>query len=222
MSRHSRSWLAPPARLLARMSAPLKGLVALVGLACSPQIGDECVVSTDCSVTTQRLCDTSQPGGYCTVFNCEPGSCPDDSLCVSFHSAASGTFCAGRDDRFQRPFCMAPCGSDGDCRSGYVCREVGKPGDPYGAVLLEHGKLTAKVCVVNQSVSVPDAGEAPVCTGDKGGTPPERQTEPGTFPAHADAGAGDAASDASAGDAGSDAASDASTGDSGSDAASGP
>ncbi len=165
MSRHA-AWLTP--------------LVAVLGLACSPKIGDECVVSTDCSVTTQRLCDTSQPGGYCTLFNCEPGSCPDDSVCVSFHNAASGTFCSGRDDRFQRPFCMAPCSGDGDCRSGYACREVGRPNDPYGAVLLEHGTSTAKVCVVNQSVSVPDAGSAPVCTGEKGGTPPEQQTEAGT------------------------------------------
>ena len=39
---------------------------------CSAEIGDDCSNSTDCSSTGDRLCDTTQPGGYCTLFNCEP------------------------------------------------------------------------------------------------------------------------------------------------------
>src|SRR5690242_18467125 len=50
----------------------------IVATGCKPKIGDECKTSTDCSVTGDRLCDITQPSGYCTIFNCEePGSCPD-------------------------------------------------------------------------------------------------------------------------------------------------
>ncbi len=169
---------------------------ALISAACSPQIGDECSVSTDCSSLGDRLCDTSQPGGYCTIFNCEPGTCPDDSVCVSFHHAASGTFCSEINDRFQRPFCMAPCSGDGDCRGGYSCVEVGSQANVYGAVVIEHGETTARVCLANQSVAPPpDAGETAVCRGEKGGTPPEPLGDAGTFIADAAADdAGDAAS----------------------------
>lgn len=80
--------------------------------ACKPQVGDSCKLSTDCSVTGDRLCDTSLPDGYCTIFNCDPDQCPGDSACVEFHPGQP---------RFSRRFCLATCGSPGDCRPGYVC-----------------------------------------------------------------------------------------------------
>src|SRR5690348_74537 len=43
---------------------------ALIAVGCLPKIGDHCTTSLDCSQTGQRLCDTTQPDGYCTVFNC--------------------------------------------------------------------------------------------------------------------------------------------------------
>ncbi|MEZ4372638.1 MAG: hypothetical protein R3B07_17570 [Polyangiaceae bacterium] len=167
-------------------------VVALLGAACSPEIGDDCVVSTDCSSVGDRLCDTSQPGGYCTIFNCEPGTCPDDSVCVSFHNALSGAFCQADNDRFQRPFCMAPCSGDGDCRGGYGCVEVGREGNSYGAVVIEDGKTTAKVCLANQSVAEPNGESPAICSGEKGGTPPTPLADAGTYVPDASASGGSA------------------------------
>lgn len=87
-------------------------LVASVGAGCSPQIGDSCTISTDCSTRGDRLCDTSMPGGYCTIFGCEANQCPNDSVCLEFHPGS---------DRFSRRFCVAPCGKGSDCRSEYAC-----------------------------------------------------------------------------------------------------
>ena len=53
-------------------------------LGCSPKIGDECATALDCSALGDRLCDTTQPGGYCTIFNCEPDTCPEEAACVAF------------------------------------------------------------------------------------------------------------------------------------------
>ena len=95
---------------------PARTLLALLALlaigGCKPQVGDSCKLSTDCSVTGDRLCDTSQPDGYCTIFNCEPDTCPGDSVCVQFHPSSL---------RFQRRFCVASCGNPSDCRPGYAC-----------------------------------------------------------------------------------------------------
>src|SRR5260221_10129318 len=91
-------------------------LAALSG--CTPSIGDKCVLSTDCSIRGDRLCDTSQPGGYCTVFNCSGNSCPDEAACILFNGRVQG--CAYDDhviSRTARTFCMATCSSDSDCRT---------------------------------------------------------------------------------------------------------
>src|ERR1051325_10082857 len=80
-------WIRP---LMPRLSEKLFLLAALTALStlgggCKPKIGDDCKISTDCSAAGDRLCDITAPGGYCTMFNCEPGTCPDDeSLCVEF------------------------------------------------------------------------------------------------------------------------------------------
>src|SRR3954468_14654466 len=84
-----------------RFSSPLSRLrlaaFALVALsACTPSIGDKCVLSTDCSSRGDRQCDTSQPDGYCTIFNCNGDGCPDKAACVLFNSAIPG---CGFDDR---------------------------------------------------------------------------------------------------------------------------
>ena len=85
-------------------------------MACKAEIGDECEVSTDCSATGDRLCDTTQPGGYCTIRNCEPGSCTDEGVCVRFKPD---------DPRLSINWCMAKCGDTGDCdRDEYVCRSA--------------------------------------------------------------------------------------------------
>src|SRR5438874_282901 len=105
--------------------AALAALAVALGIGCKPKIGDGCAVSTDCSVNGDRLCDTTQPGGYCTVFNCEPGTCPaDQSVCVAFHDQV----CADprSSERFERTFCMRTCDDDSDCRGGqYACLDEG-------------------------------------------------------------------------------------------------
>ena len=74
---------------------------------CAPQVGDACVSNLDCG--SQVQCDQSQPGGYCTVSGCIPGSCPDESTCVEFETGET--------------WCMAMCKTAEDCRAGYECRK---------------------------------------------------------------------------------------------------
>ncbi|HEY8942611.1 MAG TPA: hypothetical protein VIM73_00060 [Polyangiaceae bacterium] len=136
---------SPLASLRLRLLAA--GFAALAA-ACAPGIGDECQTSADCSQNGERLCDITQRGGYCTIFNCEPDSCPDDSVCIVFGADVStAPGCAGQGDlsRYNRSFCMASCGSNSDCRGGYVCTDLGRPDDPWGAIVA--GKGSGKVCM---------------------------------------------------------------------------
>jgi hypothetical protein len=97
----------------------------LLGAGCAPKIGKACTLSTDCSQLGDRLCDTTQPQGYCTIFNCEPDTCPE-AVCVGFDSQidpACGDTQASQASRFERTFCMKGCNDDSDCRDGYQCRD---------------------------------------------------------------------------------------------------
>jgi hypothetical protein len=143
--------------------------VALAG--CQPGIGDECETSTDCSANGDRLCDITQPGGYCTIFNCEPKGqpkgCPDDSVCVAFaadRSSVPGCEEASGASPFQRAFCMANCDSDEDCRKNYACMNLKTAGNDFGAVVIDKG--SGKVCVFPySSAPIPDDRSNEVCTG---------------------------------------------------------
>lgn len=126
---------------------------------CKSEIGDQCVLSTDCSTRGDRLCDTSQPGGYCTQFNCSTNSCPDNALCVLFNSNIPG---CGYDDRsgrygsrVARAFCLASCDSDEDCRGGYVC--VDPKASPWNG-LVQDTNQTKRSCMVLPSDFYYDAG----------------------------------------------------------------
>jgi len=92
-------------------------LGCLLGLsACGPKFGDDCENSTDCSVRNDRICDTSQPGGYCTIPNCKTGDCGDDGVCVRFRP---------QEPRLSTTFCMAKCDKTKDCdRDRYACRSA--------------------------------------------------------------------------------------------------
>jgi hypothetical protein len=123
------------------LAAVLGVAVVIVGssVACTPEIGDKCQISTDCSIRGDRLCDTSQPGGYCTQLNCRGNSCADEAACVLFNSAVPG---CGYDDRsgpfgsrVARSFCMKGCTSNGDCRGGYICGDPRVA--PWNAVILD-------------------------------------------------------------------------------------
>jgi hypothetical protein len=160
------------------LRSPLSQLFAVAltsfSFGCAPQIGDECETSVDCSQGGERLCDITQPGGYCTVFNCEPDSCPENSVCLAFAAQPSSHHeCAIGDgvSRFARSFCMASCGSDGDCRSGYDCIDVGVADNPWAAVLIDADE-SGKVCIAPQtSEPVPETRAAEVCTGTSPSVP---------------------------------------------------
>lgn len=153
-----------------RLAEKLLLLVALAAVAagCKPKIGDDCRISTDCSAAGDRLCDITAPGGYCTIFSCEPGTCPEDeSLCVEF-GARRSVRCAPEYTRspYARTFCMAHCDSNSDCRSGYVCADLGDANNPWGARPIDTDRGN-KVCLVPASdvqiMPVAEGEQDPVC-----------------------------------------------------------
>lgn len=109
MIRRSRSLPAVAVLLWVLASA------ALVGSGCAPEIGDDCSTSIDCSANGDRICDTAQPGGYCTVRGCESGTCPSEAVCVEFRPNV---------DRLADRWCLFSCESNGDCRDGYRCLQA--------------------------------------------------------------------------------------------------
>jgi hypothetical protein len=125
--------------------------LATLAFACKPKIGDDCKISTDCSAAGDRLCDITAPGGYCTMFNCEPGTCPDDeSLCVEFGAQrARAEKCQDKQSPspYARSFCMHTCDSNSDCRAGYQCADLSTPKNDWDAVLIDKGRGN-KACVV--------------------------------------------------------------------------
>jgi hypothetical protein len=153
-------------------------LVAAVLAGCAPKIGRQCTMSADCSQNGDRLCDTTQPDGYCTIFNCEPDTCPpDESVCVGFSEASCPNLRSSV--RFERTFCMATCGSNSDCRAGYVCQDM-------GAQVVDADPSTRSVCVVAASFApITFSADAGVC-------------QPGSYPIETspDAARADAAVDA--------------------------
>ena len=178
------------------MPASLKELLLAVAVlclsvGCKPEIGDDCQLSTDCSAQADRLCDITAPGGYCTIFNCEPGSCPEDeSLCVQFGSQRS-PIDSCRDDQttspYARTFCMATCDDDADCRDDYVCQNLSDSSNRWGATLIDRDRGN-RACVVSdippavEESDLPNFGE--VCHAEVPNPEPEPEPEP------ADGGAG--------------------------------
>jgi hypothetical protein len=120
-------------------------LLALVG--CGAEIGDECVLPQDCSPNGDRICDSSSLQGYCTIQGCDHDTCPEESICVKFFTGAfdnlpcdpdtedQGTdmcnfdevcslegYCAPESSEIR--YCMRSCSDQGDCRTGYECRDL--------------------------------------------------------------------------------------------------
>lgn len=186
-------------RLRSTLVMALALVLGTVGLACAPKIGDNCTSSTDCSQNGDRLCDTTQPGGYCTVFNCEPDTCPEEAQCIAFDQRLDPA-CSDPQSwaRFERTFCMRRCDNDGDCRSGYVCFDMSAQPNPWGATVVDLNPTGRKVCISPSSGAPESDGLTEVCGPYDGGFP------------DAPVASQDAASDASPADASDDAASDAS------------
>ena len=142
-------------------------LAVVVAQACTPEIGDKCIVSTDCSVQGDRLCDTSQPGGYCTQLNCHGNDCADDGSCVLFNSAVPGCSyddrAGGYGSRIARSFCEAVCTTDGDCRPDYVCADPRTA--PWNAIILDNnqGKRGCLPKPLEVDAGATFSSESPIC-----------------------------------------------------------
>lgn len=138
---------------LSERAFPLAFSAILFG--CLPKIGDDCVTDIDCSSQGDRICDTTQPGGYCTLANCDPTSCPsDESICVSFNATRSVVgLCdnPGQASPHRRNFCMATCARSSDCRSAYACNDLGDK-NVFGAEVIQKSPRGTKVCVLAQSI----------------------------------------------------------------------
>jgi hypothetical protein len=203
---------APAAPVALAAPVAMVAMLAMVAMAwlsgCKPEIGDRCTTSTDCSARGDRLCDTSQPGGYCTQLNCQRGSCADEASCVLFGSSLPG--CAYDDragtygSRVARSFCMARCASNEDCRAGYTCAEPREA--PWSAVILDDDQ-SKRSCLpspvtpasgASPGVNPPSSGAAPVC----GPIAPPVSDIDASAPGPLDAGTG-------SGDAGKDVGADA-------------
>jgi hypothetical protein len=108
--------------------------------ACAPKLGDGCKRDTDCSVNRDRTCDLAQPGGYCTIADCVPGSCGDEGVCVRWQPA---------EPRLARAWCMASCGNTGDCdRDRYVCRSADQLNEALEDPARDDGAGAARVAEV--------------------------------------------------------------------------
>jgi len=120
------------ARVFLSLSAAL--VICALSAGCSPQIGDSCKSSTDCSINGDRVCDFASPNGYCTVQGCDPDTCPGNSLCVEWRYDPPRT---------SETFCMDRCGGNGGCRqgAGYACVHeddpalTGPDGQPLGHII---------------------------------------------------------------------------------------
>jgi hypothetical protein len=107
--------------------------------------------------------------GYCTIQGCDVSTCPDEAVCIRFFTGAfdnracdatqtddlacsDDELCAlGGDDSTaalegrcvarssEVRFCMRTCGSDGDCRDGYECRDLARMKQNGGQPLLAPG-----------------------------------------------------------------------------------
>jgi hypothetical protein len=74
-----------------------------------------CQLDSDCTQAGAGLC---QSDGVC---GCKQDlDCTSDGLCVP---DVPHSYCVPRNS--ERRYCERGCGSDGDCRGGYVCREAG-------------------------------------------------------------------------------------------------
>jgi hypothetical protein len=107
---------------------------------CGKEIGDPCVISSDCDPDGARTCDISQKEGYCTIMGCDFSTCPEEAACVRFFTGGFqnrtcensadecsldelcdiNKHCVPRSSEVR--FCMKTCESDSDCRDGYECR----------------------------------------------------------------------------------------------------
>ncbi len=163
--------LQSPWHRLALLLLLVLGVVVETG--CTPVIGDSCTLSTDCASDGTRICDTSEPGGYCTVLNCTGNNlgsvCPDNAICVLFNPNVPGCpFSARSPSRISESQCRNTCSTNSDCRTDYICALPSAP--PWSAEILDPDQ-SAMVCLP-QLVFL-DGGISPVNYGYDGSLSPD-------------------------------------------------
>jgi hypothetical protein len=144
------------------LACVLAGLTfAPLATGCAPEVGDECSNALDCSASASRVCDRTQPSGYCTLLGCEEGTCPEEAVCVRFNPSV---------DRLASTYCMFKCEDSSDCRSdqGYRCLRAESRSsnmsetDPkaFGAGVEAEilGNPKQKFCAYRSELPSPDAG----------------------------------------------------------------
>lgn len=115
-------------------------LGAALSAGCAAEIGDSCDFNVDCSPLGDRICDTSQFEGYCTVVGCDRDSCPDDAKCIRFYQVAFlsitcdprtedavGTKCGTQCTAACAKTCSASeaCCAKNNCNSDEICLSSG-------------------------------------------------------------------------------------------------
>jgi hypothetical protein len=151
-----------------------------LSLGCQPEIGDPCDLPSDCTQNNEaRICDTTlHRNGYCTVFNCEPGGCPEEAVCVSYQgtlSSVDGCRSVQGGQRLERTWCLKSCSANSDCRTseGFRCVVVDGTSD-WSASVVDRGATSTKVCAIPyDGQSIPEEREANVCTGESEGELPK-------------------------------------------------
>jgi hypothetical protein len=188
-------------------------LAVLCSAACSQKIGDSCKTTADCTSGSDRLCDRTLPGGYCTIFNCEPGGCPDEAICIGYRSSLGSTpECENHQQatRLERTFCMRKCSKDSDCREGYACMDFSSNdplANPWSAEIVDD--QSSGVCSIPYDGPAPVPHQSAVCQDDlTPGLPTSLDASSPSTPDASDVDAAGTRDAASTGDAAPDSSAD--------------
>ncbi|MFH1131798.1 MAG: hypothetical protein V1754_10710 [Pseudomonadota bacterium] len=122
-----------------------------------------------------RICDTAQLEGYCTVEGCGAQTCGGGAVCIRFFPGSfSSIACDPKTEdaldpsviptndctsdeiclyggfcmlrSLERRFCMQECENDDDCREGYECRTTGTRGAEAVVDLEEPEIIQVRFC----------------------------------------------------------------------------
>jgi hypothetical protein len=144
-------------------------LILLMAFSCQSEIGDSCSYDADCSPNGDRNCDNGQPGGYCLIITCSPGTCPEEAVCVEFLTPAPD-FSVETDTAFTasapmydslnpnrvRTYCLKHCNRNSACRDGYHCARDDELSVGLNASILEYSP-TGGICVPGKAPAATDA-----------------------------------------------------------------
>jgi hypothetical protein len=141
-------------------------LAAAIG--CGKEIGDPCIVNSDCSTDGTRQCDMVPKEGYCTIQGCDYNTCPSEAACIRFFTGGFSNrpcdpttenistddcsfdeLCSLEGQCVPRSaevrYCMRKCDSDSDCRgAGYECRDLKKMMEHGGEPVLAPGQAVTE------------------------------------------------------------------------------